>query len=109
MADLLDQMNKGRMVKGWWLRDDVPLVTAKCDRQERKADIPDFPFAEMELHESFEVYPEQVGEDDLLRTANIVSRAASKFKYESRDGTMLTRSFATRQIRGKFVRCHRTL
>jgi hypothetical protein len=108
-ADQIEREPKRRIVNGWVLKSGVPLVTAKCDRQARQADVPDFPFEAMELNECFEVTPDMVGETDLLRTANIVSRAASKFKYESKDicGN-LTRDFKTRQIRGRFVRCHRT-
>lgn len=107
---------QGRMVKGWWLRSDVPLTSDKRARQEARADVPDFPFAEMEVNESFEVTPKDLGltpcphcgDTKLLETANIVSRAASKFKYDQR-GADNFRDFATRQIGGRLVRCHRTL
>jgi hypothetical protein len=57
-GDLFDPKPNERIVKGWTLRNDVPLVTDKCDRQAAKADLPDFPFEQMERNESFEVRPE---------------------------------------------------
>lgn len=107
-----------RMVKGWLLRDDIPLIKDRRQTQKRRALNIEWPFREMNVNESFDVHPEQVGlpgrcphcdRDSLLQAANLVSRAASSVKYDRDTCGNVTRSFETHQINGQLVRCHRIL
>lgn len=109
MSDLFDRLNTEREVDGWLLRSDIPVAHDKQERHHAKAQRPAFPFQHMREGECFDVHPRQVGEEDILRAANIVSSAASSFKYKSRQGDQITRDFKTAQVGGRFVRCWRIL
>jgi hypothetical protein len=117
MADLFDK-KPPRMVGNWMLRSDLPVMPDKRGRKRRQPLHIEWPFLEMQIGESFDVLPEQVGlepscsrcdRDDLLKCANIVSSAASSVKYTRDICGNITRNFETHQIGGRLVRCHRTL
>lgn len=106
-----------RIVDGWTLRSNAPIVKDRQSRQLKRALRPAFPFGYMDLNESFDCTPQMLGlepchhcgDTRLLETANIVSRAASHHKTNTKDllGN-LTRDFKTAQIGGA-VRCQRIL
>lgn len=97
-----------RTIGQWILRSGVPVERDKQERHHARSQRPTFPFSAMLRGECFEARPQDVGEDDLLRTANVVSSAASQFKKQAaKEGR--TVDFKTAQIGGRFVRCWRTL
>lgn len=97
-----------RTVGRWRLQTGQSMDRDKQAEHHARAQRPDWPFAQMERGESFDIRPHDVGEDDLLRCANVVSSAASGFKKRrAHEGHSV--DFKTAQIGGRFVRCKRTL
>lgn len=108
LFDFADEAPGERQVGRWILQSGQSMDRDRQAVHHARAQRPDWPFAQMRRGESFDVRPNDVGEDDLLRAANIVSSAASQFKKSSaREGNAA--DFKTAQIGGRFVRCKRTL
>lgn len=85
----------------------LPVQGDRSSTRNRQWKRPDFPFAKMEVGDSFDCYPHQCGGAPLIVVQNIVSGAAATFRKNSED----KRTFTTRQVRnqsyGEFVRCWR--
>lgn len=97
-----------RTVGRWVLKTGIPIERDNQPRHHARAQRPEWPFAKMLRGECFEIRPQDVGEEDLLRTANVVSSAASQAKRAAaREGNVV--DFKTAQIGGRFVRCWRVL
>jgi hypothetical protein len=97
-----------RKVGRWLLQTGLSMDRDKQAEHHARAQRPDFPFVNMRIGESFDVRPTDIGADDLLRCANIVSSAASSHKKRQAQAGHAV-DFKTAQIGGRFVRCKRTL
>lgn len=82
----------------------IPVGGDRSGTRNRQWVRPNFPFAKMEIGDSFDCYPHQCSGAPLIVVQNIVSGAAATHR---KNCTGEKPVFTTRQIRGEFVRCWR--
>lgn len=89
------------------IEQGIPVGRDGSDVQRGKWEKPDFPFARMEVGDSFVVRPEHCGGAPLIVVQNLASGAASA--YCKKNFAPGARKFTTRQIGGEFVRVWRVI
>lgn len=105
---MTDDLFAGLATEAFPIEHGVPIAADRSDVQRTKWDASKFPFARLEVGDSFTVRPPE-GEE-LIFTQNTVSGAASVYaRRAAKEAPDAPRkAFTTRQQGGRFVRCWRT-
>lgn len=81
----------------------IPIPAGREHTVKSDWERPDFRFSDMEVGDSFQVWPHDCGGPPLIVVQNMVSGAVAT--YRNKNGR--DRKFTTRQIQGQYVRCWR--